>query len=124
MQSRTPIPTVEDIRLIIKPSVGNRISNCDLEELIDLVSDLFCAKTFGRSTCIHLTDSQLADLFRAYARQIEYWDYIDPDLDMLNATNTLNVDGKTMKYVLQDISPRALRILRTAGFVTCGVSMK
>ena len=114
MQSRTPIPTVEDIRFIIKPSVGNRITDCDLEELIDLV----------RSTCIHLTDSQLADLFRAYAKQIEYWDYIDPDLDMLNATNTLNVDGKTMKYVLQDISPRALRILRTAGFVTCGVSMK
>ena len=72
MQSRTPIPTVEDIRFIIKPSVGNRITDCDLEELIDLVSDLFCAKTFGRSTCIHLTDSQLADLFRAYAKQIEY----------------------------------------------------
>ena len=124
MQTRTPIPTVEDIRLIIKPSVGNRITDSDLEELIDLVSDLSCAKTFGRSTCIHLTDSQLDDLFRAYAKQIEYWDYIDPDLDMLNATNTLNVDGKTMKYVLQDISPRALRILRTAGFVTCGVSMK
>ena len=48
MQSRTPIPTVEDIRLIIKPSVGNRITDCDLEELIDLISDLMEIKLFDK----------------------------------------------------------------------------
>lgn len=95
-----------------------------IQERLDLVEDIFALVTRGTSTREDLDDNDMANLARSARYQLEYWDYIDPDMDMMMGTRqNLEVGSKSMQYKLHTIAPRAYRHLRRCGFIKNGVGI-
>jgi hypothetical protein len=117
------IVSIEEAKAIL----GESIPDKELERLLHEAEILIAEQTLGLSTLDlegHYYDCQIKYLKEAIIKQVEYWNYIDPNMDLVGLPTSMTVDGVQMQHSIMELSPRSRRCLRLAGFLSNKVVLR
>ena len=95
----------------------------NLDKLIVEAETLISMNTMGASTQ-KLSDFQLKEVKLAIVCQIDYWNEIDPNIDIIGMPQSIHVGNSTVNYEFADLSPRARRHLLVSGVLSRRVKLR
>lgn len=97
----------------------NKAPKEELMRMIEEAQSLIAMHTMGKSTQDDfLTDRQIKAIEEAIFDQVDYWIYIDPNMDMVNMPISMKVDGTSLEYKMSELAPRAKRHLHLVGLLS------
>lgn len=109
----------------IKTKLNIEIPDSELAKMLEEAKTLIAMHTMGRSTQTeYLTDTQILAIEEAIIDQIEYWNYIDPNMDLVGMPVSVNVGGTKLDYQFPELAPRAKRHLSLCGLLTRRVKLR
>lgn len=108
--------TVEEI---LEKIGDNKATYQEITEMTREAQSLIAMHTMGRSTQKEfLTEKQIEAIKEAIIHQIDYWIYVDPNMDMVNMPVSMKVDGTSLEYKMSELAPRAKRCLHIVGLLS------
>lgn len=99
--------------------VGDKATRAEVEAMLQEAESLIGIHTMGRSTQEKfLTDNQIKAINEAILDQIDYWIFVDPNMDMVGMPVSMKVGGTSLEYKMSELAPRAKRHLYLAGLLS------
>lgn len=103
----------------------NKVDPEELPKLLLEAESIIHLNTMGKTSRVkYLTDHQVESLKEAIIDQIEYWIYIDPNMDLVGMPTSVNVEGVNMQYSFTELAPRSRRHLQLAGLLSRRVKVR
>ena len=103
--------------------LGDKVIEAEVPNLLSEAQSLIAIHTMGRSTQNNISESQITAINEAIIDQIEYWNFVDPNMDMVNMPMSMKVGSTNIEYKMSELAPRSKRHLYLAGLLSRRVKL-